>query len=202
MLEDPEPDPPAEPDPYAVPEAELGDGAAPALAQRDVKRVRRRYGVQEVTIRHLGAAYICVGIALFLQFGVSLVTFQRFATGDQERLVAMVVFGAMTFAALLVGLSGVGLCRLNPVARWTAVAGAVFLLLVCPCGTWLSIYALIVLFSKSTATVFSDDYADVIAATRRMRLSAPGGTLIVLWTPAVLVVGSSLVGVYRFASMR
>lgn len=158
--------------------------------------------MQEATIRHLGASFVCVGIALFLQGGVNLVTFQRFIADDEARLVAMVVSGVLTFGALLVGLSGVGLLKLTPPARYAGIVGAVFLLVLCPCGTWLSIYGLIVLFSRSTGTVFSEDYADVIAATRGTRLHAPGGTLIVLWTPTVFVVVSSLIGVFRMAALR
>jgi len=158
--------------------------------------------VQEATIRHLGASFVCVGIALFLQGGVNVVTVQRFVDNDEARLVATVVSGVLTLGALLVGLSGVGLLKLAPAARYAGIVGAVFLVILCPCGTWLSIYALIVLFSKSTGTVFSEDYAEVIAATRRTRLHAPGGTLIVLWTPAVFVVVSSLIGVFRMATLR
>lgn len=192
---------PPDADPYEVPEAELdaGDGG-PSFRNQPARKVRRRYGEQEATVRSLGAAYMAVSLALFFYGGVGIVTAQRLIKGP-ERTPALVVMGGVLGLSLLVGFSGLGLSLLKPGGRVGAVVAGALLLLLCPCGTWLGIFALILLFSQSTSAVLSVDYQDVIAATPRERPRPTAGTRLVIWTPTAFLIFTFVVSGLRFSSL-
>ncbi|MEZ6188144.1 MAG: hypothetical protein R3F62_24440 [Planctomycetota bacterium] len=188
-------------DPYGVPEAELdtGDGG-PSFREQPARKVRRRYGEQEATVRSLGAAFMALSLALFFYGGVSLLTAQRFAKGP-DRTPALIVTAGVIGLSLLVGFSGLGLSLLKPAGRVGAVLAGALLLLLCPCGTWLGIFALILLFSQSTSAVLSDDYRAVVAATPRERPRPSAGTRFVIWIPAVFMIFTFVLSALRFSRL-
>lgn len=214
--------PPLEPErnPYAPPEAELGESAAGAPEElAEAKAVRRAHITHETLIKSLGALHL-VGVV----FGfIWLIAFAAVVVLHNDRTVdsAPPPLFVLIFTGINLAL-GLGLRGLRPWARWVDVALNGISLLLCvlsviPAVLWggggpdvagvalvfliMPGFVLYLLISPKAAVVFSPGYKEIIARTPHVKMKMSWlatGCLIVLVTLLVLFVA----GIASFLSFR
>ena len=190
------PESPLDVNPYAAPEAPIG---APLYALdaelAAAEATRRRYLTHETNVKSIGSLYQLVAILLF----VALVggAYMYFAGPRGEVSPVLQVTSGFYVLMFFVSVAmGYGLTRLQPWARWTAVAlagillififGIMLLALVATtlqgAGSALAVGALVwsvpglilgfilyLLLSPKSGVVFSHEYKDVIARTPHIK---------------------------------
>ena len=204
--------PPLEPErnPYAPPEADLGEAAAAApddLAEAEA--VRRAHITHETLIKSLSALHLIGAVFGFLW----LIAFAAVVVPHIDRTEDS--GPAPLFVLIFTGINlalGLGLRGLRPWARWVDVALNGISLLLCvlsviPAVLWggggpdvagvalvfliMPGFVLYLLISPKAAVVFSPGYKDIIARTSHVKMKMSWlatGCLIVLVTLVVLFV--------------
>ncbi len=139
--------------PYAAPQADLSQPVP-----LNVEATRRHLLKHEASVRSVGTLYFLCGIVLVLS-GVGLIA------AAQERVLAVTFIGGGILQLWL----AVGLRKLKRVVRIPTMILAGIGLLGFPVGTIISAYILYLLGSQKGVQVFSDEYAEVIAATPHIK---------------------------------
>ena len=158
--------------PYAAPQADLTQPVP-----LNVEATRRHLLKHEASVKSIGILYTLGGIGLVLS-GVSL-----FAVAAPEPLIAVVL---LALGILQLWLA-VGLRKLKKIVRIPTMILAGIGLIGFPIGTLISAYILYLLGSQKGVQVFSDEYAEVIAATPHIKYRSPK-LIIVLFVLIVAVI--------------
>lgn len=215
----PPPEPLPELNPYAPPEASLGEAPAGSADLAEAEAIRRAHIAHETSIRSLGFLHLLGGVILLLL--LATVVAATFGTPAGERRSAF-LFGMVAYVGFLTAINfalGVGLRGLRPWARWTDAVLIILSLLFnlgsvafqTARGTDLGSlvlgllasalipgYILYLLLSPRGGVVFSAEYQSVIARTPHVKMRTSWlvkGCLIVL---VVFLVVLALGGVGSF----
>ncbi len=161
--------------PYAAPQADLTQPVP-----LNVEATRRHLLKHEASVRSVGILYFLGGIGLVLS-GVSL-----FAVAAPEPLIAVVLFALGILQLWL----AVGLRKLKRVVRIPTMILAAIGLIGFPVGTIISAYILYLLGCQKGVQVFSDEYAEVIAATPHIKYRSSKLVIgLVVLLVALIVIG-------------
>lgn len=171
-------------------EGVLGNGSA--------ERIRQEHIQHEASIKSVGMLYL-LGSVLTLAGGVMAVIGLVATSGTPSTQagnapppvwVVMVPMFLLMAMSVLAFVTALGLRKLKP---WSRIASGIlsgFGLLGFPVGTLINAYILWLLFSKKGATVFSEDYQRVVAATPHVKYRMS----IVVWIVLGLFVALILFG--------
>jgi hypothetical protein len=183
------PEPEHSVNPYAAPEAPIGEAPAAGPAElAEAEAVRRAHLNHEANIRSVGSLHILGAVLSFFGLVVMAVAWDP---AGRATAFAMPVF-AVYLGFFLINLAlGIGLTRLRPWARWLETAliglylalnavttfGALFMVgpaagpvLFGATVTWTILGAILwLLLSRKGAVVFSPEYQDVIARTPHIK---------------------------------
>ena len=163
--------------PYAAPQANL----IPDTEARQAELVRREHINHEASIRSIGVLYYLMA-AMFALTGVGMLASE--SIGGFE--MAMGLFLALLAVVFI--FVGRAIRRLDRRCRRPVIVLGVVGLLNIPLGTLINAYLLYLLLAKKGKTIFSEDYAAVIAATPDVKYK----TSIVVWVFVVLLVAMLL----------
>lgn len=166
--------------PYAAPRSEI---AAPPTS--DIEAARRLMLNHEASVKSIGALFILGALFLVFAGGVSAITVEASAEEATMTRVVGALFVALGVFQFWVAL---GLRKLNPKARGPAILLSALGLVAIPIGTIISIYMLYLLGSAKGRTVFSAEYAQVIAATPHIKYRSSLVMRIFLWLILALIV--------------
>ena len=181
--------------PYAAPQADLTQPVP-----LNVEATRRHLLKHEASIRSVGTLYFLGGIVLLFS-GVSV-----FAVNAPEPLVGVLLFAIGILQLWL----AVGLRKLKRVARIpTMILAAIGLLgfpmvlagiglLGFPVGIIISAYILYFLGSQKGVQVFSDEYAEIIAATPHIKYRSSKLIIVLL----ILIVAVIAIGIWAALMSR
>jgi hypothetical protein len=159
--------------PYAAPQADLTQPVP-----LNVEATRRHLLKHEASVKSIGILYTLGGIGLVLS-GVSL-----FAVAVPEPLIAVVL---LALGILQLWLA-VGLRKLKKIVRIPTMILAGIGLIGFPIGTLISAYILYLLGSQKGVQVFSDEYAEVIAATPHIKYRSSKLVIVLVVLLVALVV--------------
>lgn len=162
-------------DVWTPPQSKLQD---PTLASEDVVEMRRRHLKHEAAVKSIGTLYY-LG-AFFLTIAGAVMFLE-----DKSSLgMRIVICGFLVGLGALQFWVGRGLRGLKPWARIPTGVLSGIGLLGFPMGTLINGYILYLVFSAKGATVFSEEYQEVIAQTPDMKY----GTSIIAWAFLGLIV--------------
>jgi len=141
----------------------------PMGSSSDVE-TRNKYLSHEASIQGIGALYL-LGAVFVVIIGVGVIGLGiAGVAGGQGDATAVLIFGLIYLPlGLLQFWVGRGLRVLNPKVRVVAIIFSVIGLIGVPIGTIISAYFLYLLASKKGQFVFSDEYAQVRAATPEIK---------------------------------
>ena len=154
--------------------------------------IRRAHISHEASVKSIGTLYILgavfmIPIGLVIMFGSLQIADPQAPNGPPAAL--MIGIG---FFYLLIGIvqlvTAIGLYRLRQWARITSIVLNVFGLLGFPVGTLICGYFLYLLLSQKGQTIFSPEYADIVAQTPHVKYR----TSIIVWI-LLAVVGLLLI---------
>tara|TARA_R110002050_G_scaffold209687_1_gene345693 strand:+ start:210 stop:908 length:699 start_codon:yes stop_codon:yes gene_type:complete len=165
---------------------EFGQPSGDAFAQGDAEAVRKANLTHEASVKSIGLLYYISAGFGFIAGLMSLVgAIGLMGQSSSEGAgVSLLVAIALLVLSPLQFIVARWLRQLNPKARTPATIFSVLGLLGFPIGTIINGYFLYLLQSKKGATVFSAEYAKVIAATPHIKYKTP----IVVWILFGLVV--------------
>jgi len=167
------------------------------LANAADAEVRKAYLGHEASVQGIGALYLLGAFFMTLIGGVgtavSLVGLISGATDGSAVAFAVCVFYLLL--GVLQGWVGFGLRRLDRTVRGVAIGLSVIGLLGIPIGTIISAYFLYLLAGQKGKFVFSDEYAQVRAATPEMKYRTSPW----VWGILILLI-ALIVGAIMFAS--
>lgn len=166
--------------PYAAPQADLSQPVP-----LNVEATRRHLLKHEASIKSVGTLYFLSGIVLLFS-GVSV-----FAVNAPEPMVGVL---CLAIGILQMWLA-VGLRKLKRVVRIPTMVLAAIGLIGFPVGTIISAYILYLLGSQKGVQVFSDEYAEVIAATPHIKYRS-SKLIIVLLILIVAVIAIALASAF------
>ncbi|MCZ6895232.1 MAG: hypothetical protein O7H40_14455 [Gammaproteobacteria bacterium] len=149
--------------PYAAPTVNLVD-AGGTLAQAE--ETRRAHISHEASVRSIGLLYYLSSASFWVMLAVMFVGRSDSAQPIGQTVGLMVVLLAFGIGFCLVGF---GLRKLRGWVRIPTGIASVLGLIAFPLGTLINGYILYLLFSKKGGTVFSVDYAEVIALTPHIK---------------------------------
>jgi hypothetical protein len=144
------------------------------VVDNELQQIRKAHISHEASVKSVGLLYL-LGAALMLLGCLGVI----FTPGGDGFFVGL--FAALFGVAQL--WLGIGLRRLKPWARIGSGILSGLGLLAIPIGTIINAYILYLLFSKKGATVFSEDYQRVVAATPEIKYR----TSIVIWIAVALL---------------
>jgi hypothetical protein len=216
------PDPSPELNPYAPPEANLGEMPVPSADLAEAEAIRRKHIAQETSIKSLGSLQLLGGSLLLLVLAGFLAA--TIVPGPGRS--GLVMYGMAAYLALLAAISfalGFGLRNLRPWARWiTAVlimlsllASIVSLAVEGVAGgqaagigarfvgsAIIPVYILHLLLSAKGSMVFSPEYQTIIARTPHVKMKTSWlvkGCLIVLVALFTMIVLAMFVSYFSIS---
>jgi hypothetical protein len=157
--------------PYAPPVARVADVSNAADSQSEA--IRQEHIKHEASVRSVGLLYLLGGLlASIAAIGMLAAAFFSERSGLLLGLSAIyLAIGALSLFA------GKGLRDLQPWARTTSIVLSSIGLLGFPVGTLINGYILYLMLSAKGKRIFSEDYADIIAATPHIKYK----TSIIVW---------------------
>lgn len=166
--------------PYAPPQAP----PAINLGAPTDDHTRHLHLKHEASVKSIGTLYILGGIILFIAM-----LFTVFAPAENEKALMLPIAVFFIAIALLQLWLGASIRKLKSGARIPAIILSVIGLIGFPIGTLISAYFLYLLCCQKGKTVFSEEYARVMAATPEIKYRTSIVTWIVLLLLILLVVG-------------
>lgn len=187
--------------PYAASLVTDTEPAALSPEHAEYERIRRMHIGHEASIKSVGVLYGLGGVLMLLVGVFTIIGITMNGVGNAQGPVLIMAF-AITAGYVLFGVFQLalarGLRRLQPWARYTAgtllilgLVGNLITTLMVPAGVigmavglLIGGYILYLLFSSKGATVFSEQYKAVIAATPHVRYKTP----LIAWIALALLI--------------
>lgn len=171
--------------PYAPPQAPPSINLGAPTAEH----TRHLHLKHEASVKSIGTLYILGSVILIIAM-----TFSLFAPVENEKALIFPITVALIVIGLLQFWLGKSIRKLKSGARIPAIILSVIGLIGFPIGTLISAYFLYLLCCQKGKTVFSQEYAQVIAATPHIKYRTSIVTWIVLLLLIILVVGIIVMG--------